>query len=137
MYPTSGIAQYKQVDVESTIFDVSPYELINKLFVSANDNLLLSEEAIQHSRLDQRSTYINKVIAILDCLRGSLDHSHSPDMTRNLDALYDYMTWALIEANQNNDSAKVAEVRGMLTELATAWSQIDPSSQPESESTQH
>ena len=127
MYPGSGIAQYKKVDIESSIFDISPYELIKKLFKSANDNLLLTEEAINNGRLDKRSTYINKVVAILDCLRGSLDHTHAPDMTKNLDALYDYMTWALIEANQSNSRSQVIEVREMLAELASAWDQIDPS----------
>lgn len=126
MYPSSGVATYKQVDVESSIFDVSPYELVNKLFVSANDNLLLCEEAILQTKFDLRASYVNKVIAILDCLRGSLDHSHAPEMTRNLDALYDYMTWALIEANQHNNSAQVTEVRKMLSELAGAWAEIDP-----------
>jgi len=127
MYGNAGVSQYKQVELESAIFDVSPHQLIERLFQGANDNLMFSEEAIRLNQIDKRSLYINKVIAILDCLKGSLDHAHAPDMTRNLDALYDYMTWALIEANLNNDQHKIDEVKTILAELSYAWSQIAPS----------
>jgi len=45
-------------------------------------------------------------------------------LAANLDALYEYMSVQLVEANISNDPAKLDEVSGLLKRIKSAWDAI-------------
>ena len=67
-----------------------------------------------------------QTITIIDNgLRPSLDKSAGGEIADNLDAMYDYMTRRLLEANLKNEVGMVDEVHRLLADLRGAWVAID------------
>ena len=49
--------------------------------------------------------------------------------SQNLDALYDYMSRRLLQANMKNDIAIIEEVHGLMSDLREAWVEIGEKSE--------
>jgi flagellar protein FliS len=71
--------------------------------------------------LAEKGKNIGLAIAIIEGLRGSLDHERGGEIALNLDRLYDYMGRRLFEANLNNNTEYLDEVRSLLNEIRGAW----------------
>ncbi len=67
---------------------------------------------------------IGKAIAIITGLDSCLDREQGGDLAANLEAIYDYMNMRLLEANAENDIAKLEEVARLMGEIRSAWLQI-------------
>ncbi len=75
--------------------------------------------------IQEKGNAISKAIRIIDDgLKASLDKQVGGEIATNLDALYDYMSRRLLEANIKNDPAILEEVRGLLADLRDTWNQI-------------
>lgn len=73
-----------------------------------------------------------RAIRIIDeGLKAALD-ARAGDVARNLDALYDYMTRTLVNANMKNSDALYGEVEKLLGDLRGAWRDIGPKVRKES-----
>ena len=73
---------------------------------------------------------LHRAIGIIDGLRACLDHERGGDIAGNLEALYDYMTRRLVEANVADAPEALDEVADLLTEIKSAWSQLTPDAIP-------
>ncbi|MET4162986.1 flagellar protein FliS [Marinobacterium sp. MBR-111] len=119
-----ALSQYKSVDLNAAVASASPHQLISMLFRGALEALAKASGAIERKDVQLRTTQLNKACEIIVNLKGSLDFEKGGEVAENLDGLYDYMIRALMEANRNNDIAKVKEVSGLVAEIAEGWSQI-------------
>lgn len=120
----SAAAQYQRNNSYSAL-DASPHKLISLLMGGALDRLAKAKGHAERGEHEQRSRFIGKATEMIDCLREALDHKHSADMTRDLEQLYDYMTFRLFSANAENSPAMIDEVYSLLHGIYTAWQEIE------------
>ena len=120
----SALRQYKNVDLKATVATASPHKLIQMLFEGALDALAQSKGAIERSDLELRTKQLNKASSIVLGLQDTLDTEKGGEIAENLNALYDYILRALMEANRNNDAEKVQEAMNLLVEVKIGWDQM-------------
>jgi flagellar secretion chaperone FliS len=119
----NALNQYRTSD-NSSISYADPHELILRMMNGAIDRIAQAKGAILHNHVKDRCELISKSIAIVGSLSACLDHSHNSELSGNLEALYDYMSMRLLEANIENDVTKLDEVTRLLSEIRSAWVQM-------------
>ena len=78
----------------------------------------------------EKAQLLHRAVAIIDELRNSLNFKAGGDISRNLDALYDYMCVRLMQASGANKPEWLDEVSRLLGEVRAAWLALPPSSRP-------
>jgi flagellar protein FliS len=120
-----GVNAYANVDLETGIASASPHKLIVMLYDGALVALRTARANMAANNIPAKGVAISKAITIIDNgLRVSLDREAGGTIAENLDALYDYMSRRLFQANLQNDVAIVDEVHGLLADLREAWAAI-------------
>jgi flagellar protein FliS len=124
---------YGQNNLEIEVEQASPHKLILMLFEGGLKALAMAKLHIQHHEVGPKGAAISKAIAIIEeGLRSSLDKERGGELAANLDSLYDYMSFRLLEANIRNDLDALEEVRTLMTQLRDAWAAIDkPTATPD------
>lgn len=120
----NAVKQYHQVDVQTGIASATPHRLIQMLLQGALDKIVKAKSFLVHGNIAEKGTHISWAISIIDGLKMSLDAEKGGEIAANLDALYDYMSRRLFEANLKNDPAILDEVQGLLKSIESAWSEI-------------
>jgi flagellar protein FliS len=116
---------YGNSGIEYKIDTASPHELICLLFDGAAKAILIAKAAMSDRRIAEKGQSISKAISIVEeGLRVSLDKSAGGELAENLDAIYEYMSRRLLEANLHNDMAILDEVYDLLQQLRSAWEQV-------------
>jgi len=113
--------RYKSVDLSSAVATASPHQLIAMLYDGALTSLATAKGCIERKDIETRAKQLNKASAIILALRDFLDFEKGGEVAANLDALYDYMTRAIIEANTQQSAEKIQEVIDLLLELKVGW----------------
>ena len=119
--------QYRQLDVQTSVHNASPHELVEMLFQGLRDRLNQAQGHITQGNVEGRTLALNSCVEILIGLQASLDHEQGGDVAGNLDALYDYMQRRLFRANADDDAAAISEVADLLQTLRSAWTEIGAS----------
>ncbi|WP_374357541.1 flagellar export chaperone FliS [Chitinimonas sp.] len=121
----SALDAYGNSGLEYKIDTASPHQLVCLLFDGAAKALLIAKHALNDRRIAEKGQAISKAISIIEeGLRVSLDRTVGGELVDNLDALYEYMSRRLLEANLYNDGLILDEVYNLLLQLKTAWEQI-------------
>ena len=120
-----ALHEYTKVGVHSEIEGASPHRLIQMLMEGALGRISKAKASIKSNDVAEKGKLISSAISIIGGLRDSLDHDAGGQIAANLESLYEYMTNRLLEANINNDESILTEVAGLLTEIKTAWDQIE------------
>jgi flagellar protein FliS len=119
--PKRGVGAYATVGLETGVAAASPQKLVVMLYDGVIVALLSAINHIKSSNVAAKGASISKAITIIDNgLRASLDQKAGGEIAQNLDALYDYMSRRLLQANMKNDIAIIEEVHG----LREAWVEI-------------
>jgi flagellar protein FliS len=122
----SNATAYRQLGVETAVATATPHKLIAMLFDGATEHLTRAASAMATGDISGKGEAISRVIRIIDeGLRACLD-DRGGDLAANLRALYTYSLARLLKASRDNDPALLEEVRGLLDQISTAWSQIAP-----------
>ena len=120
--PKRGVGAYATVGLETGVASASPHKLVVMLYDGVIVALLSAINGIKSSNIGIKGASISKAITIIDNgLRASLDKKAGGEIAQNLDALYDYMSRRLLQANIKNDVAAVEEVHGLMSDLREAW----------------
>lgn len=132
-----GASSYAKVGLETSVVAASPHKLIVMLFDGALVAVLTGLMHMKSGNIPEKGKAISKAIQIIDNgLRASLDKKAGGQIAENLDALYEYMSARLLEANLKNDTGIMVEVQGLLTELRETWNAIGtPAVNPASDMT--
>lgn len=121
----SGINAYTKVGVETGVTTASPHRLIAMLFEGALVAISSASMHMKSGSILEKGQAVSKAITILDSgLRASLNKEVGGEIAQNLDALYEYMSRRLLEANLKNDPEILKEVHGLLLGIKTAWDEI-------------
>lgn len=129
--PKRGVGAYATVGLETGVAAASPHKLVVMLYDGVIVALLSAINNIKSSNVAAKGAAISKAITIIDNgLRASLDKKAGGEIAANLDALYDYMSRRLLEANIKNDTSIIEEVHGLMASLRDAWVQIGDKAEP-------
>lgn len=117
----AGVSHYKNVDLGSRIEGATPHQLVQLMY----DELLRSIDAmavaVKRGDYIQRGERQARALRILSGLETSLDFDKGGEIAVSLGTIYREARRLLVAAN---DEEKVGQVRTMIGEIATAWTQI-------------
>ncbi|WP_017815468.1 flagellar export chaperone FliS [Paenibacillus shenyangensis] len=111
---SSPYEKYRQNAVQT-----SPGQLLIMLYDGAIRFTLAAIDGINQKDYAKSNTNFGKAQAIVSEFRASLDRSY--DVAENLDRLYEYMGYLLIQANIKKDVASAEEALGYLKDLRETW----------------
>jgi flagellar protein FliS len=115
-----GAQAYYQTQIQSR----SPLELVVMLYDGGLRFLQQTVDAMERGDLVAKRDALSRAMAIVAELHGMLDLEQGGEVAASLDSLYTYMMERLTTANQQRDTAPVAEVMRLMSGLRDAWSQI-------------
>lgn len=117
--------QTNQSYLKNQVMSASPAQLISMLMAGAIKNVKLAQKAIEAA--DKPKTHAKILLAqdIILELKYAVNQDVEGSVGLELINLYDYMYEQLVQANINNDPAKLAEVDTLMTDLLTTWKQIE------------
>lgn len=114
---TSPYDRYKQSSVQTS----TPVQLLIMLYDGAIRFIRGGVAAINDKDYQKKNELIGKAQTIVSELRASLNHSY--EISEQLDKLYEYINYLLIESNIRNEVDKAEEALGYLSELRESWVQ--------------
>lgn len=118
---------YNEVSIDTGVNSASPHQLIELLFLKAEEHLRLAQHAMSNGKRAEKGESITRVIRIIDeGLRASLNYE-AGEISRNLGDLYGYMLERLLHANQTDSQQALNEVSTLLGQIHSAWTQIGTS----------
>lgn len=116
---------YGQVQVGSGVAAASPHKLISMLYEGALVAIANANVHLERGDIAARGAAISKAIAIIDeGLKISINLEAGGELAQNLVALYEYMSYRLLNANLKADRVALDEVEALLKELKSAWDAI-------------
>jgi|TARA_B110000977_G_scaffold127344_1_gene162713 flagellar protein FliS len=119
-----GIDAYRNVNVSSAVPYADSVQLIQMLFDGLMSSLADAEGHIARKDIKEKTESIGRATKILIGLQGALDFEKGGEIAVNLSDLYDYCVRRLLKASIRNDILIVQEVKGLVTEIAEAWSTL-------------
>ncbi len=120
-----AVAAYARTEVETGIESARPEQLIIMLYDGALKAIYKAKADMLRNDPASKGASVSKAIAIIeDGLRGALDLKVG-EIATNLDALYEYMSNKLLVANLKNDRSALDEVAKLLTDLKSAWEELE------------
>ena len=122
-----SIRDYRGVHLEADVAAASPHRLIQLLMQRLLARLGQAGKELQAEHLGAKGELIGDAIAIIDCLRTSLNFDAGAEVAENLERLYDFMIRELLFANMENDAARIAGVSRLVGEIKEAWDGIGES----------
>ncbi|OPA75816.1 flagellar export chaperone FliS [Paenibacillus selenitireducens] len=99
----------------------APWELTTLLFNSCIKFMKQTITAIESKDFEKKNMYIKKSIDILDELIITLNRNY--DISKQLEALYNYMKEKLFLANTKVDTSHITESITLMTDLRDTWVQ--------------
>ena len=120
----SKLAAYQSVAVHGGLATDDPHRLILMLMDGTLQRIAAARGCLERNDLGQKAQLLQRAIALIAELRGSLDHQKGGALAHNLDELYDYMTRQLVRANVENRAAPLDEVASLMTEIRLAWKTV-------------
>lgn len=115
---------YQQINTCSQIDSASPHRLIQLMMERVLTKIALARSFIEQKAVSEKGSNISDAISIISGLQASLNHKPDAKLSGNFDALYDYMTRRLLEANLRDDVAILNEVASLMQEVKVAWDAI-------------
>jgi len=109
---------------QTNVLSADPLKLVSMCYEGAIGNLKLARDAYIRRDYETKGNALVKTLDIIHELNASLDMEQGGEISKNLRALYLYMTQALINADLKNDLKVFDTVLGMLEELESAWHEI-------------
>ncbi|CRM95308.1 Flagellar protein FliS [Pseudomonas sp. 22 E 5] len=128
MNPMRALRQYQKVNSHAQVSEASPHRLVQMLMEGGLDRMAQAKGALSRGDIAQKGLMLGKAIEIISGLRDGLEpeKAEDPASVQQLDALYDYMSNRLVEANQVNDADMIDEVARLLITVKSGWDAIAP-----------
>lgn len=131
--PNDSISQYRQTH-RSTATN-NPHRVIALLLAGVIECIHRAESCLLHTNEKGKIDVVGKINAIrsaLDIIEGlqlSLDHNAGGEIAGGLEAIYQYCTMRLIEANAKNEVEPLREAARLIGEIESAWAEIAPAAE--------
>ncbi len=128
MNGATALKQYQQVGVHGAIMDATPHRLIQMLLDGALTRILSAKGHMKQNNIAKKGEQIGNAISIIESLKASLDFKHGGEISKNLDALYEYIGHILLKANTENNPELLDEAGKLLSQVKMGWDAIEPQS---------
>ena len=119
-----GAKQYQRMNVQTSVADASPHQLITMLFDGLVSRLAMAKGFIARKDYEGKSRCLGSAITIIGALQSSLDMEKGGDIAANLDRLYLYMTRRVFAAGVANDEEIIDEVVSLVKVVKEGWDGI-------------
>ena len=119
-YAANPTASYQQ----QAILTAPPGRLLVMLYDGCLRFLFQSAYAMREGDRKQSLDRMRRAEAIIDELTVTLDHERGGEVAGRLQGIYAFCRRHLIEAQMEQDPAKIEEVSELLGELRDAWAEI-------------
>jgi len=111
-------ASYQQ----NSITTASPGELTLMLYNGCLKFITQASKAMETSNIQEKNLNIQKAQKIITELTITLNKDY--EVSKKLEAMYEYMNHRLIEANIKNDQTILKEVENYVIEFRDTWKQV-------------
>lgn len=111
-----------RVYMENEINSAGKGKLVLMLYNGVIRFLAEAKNAINNKDIPEAHNKITRASDIISELRASLDES-AGDIAVNLDRLYEYVEWRLLQANIKKDNKEIDAVIPVITDLRDTWAQ--------------
>jgi flagellar protein FliS len=119
----ASIKKYRNANADN-VSDADPHQLISIIFKHILANVAIASGAITRNETENKGKCLTKAIALVGELQDSLDMEQGGEISSGLFDLYDYIVRCLVQANLENDSEKLDEVKDLITEIKEGWDAI-------------
>lgn len=120
----AAVQAYRQIGNRSEIESASPHRLIQLMMERVLTKVAMARGHMDRNAVAEKGQHIGDAISVITGLQASLNDRPDKKLAGNFDALYDYMTRRLVEANLKNDPLLLDEVTALMRELKEAWDAI-------------
>lgn len=117
--PLNPYSKYK----EQSVMTMTPGEMLIRLYDEAIKQLSGAVLYIGEKSYGKANTAMQKTQKILSYLTSTLNFKY--DIANNLEALYDYFNYQIVNANIHKDAKLIEEIIPMITGLRDAFAQAD------------
>lgn len=104
--------------------ELSSHQLIALLMDGGLERALQAKESLSNGNAEEAELLLQKLVGIINGLRGSLDFSQGGEVATNLDVLYQYMLNRLEHDEGTAEIEALDEVGSLLTEVKSGWDEI-------------
>lgn len=115
---------YDEVGISSDVLSASPHRLIQLLYKHCLEKMTLAKLHIQEKNIQQKIDAIHKAADIITALRTFLNYQQAPELSNNLDALYEFIDEQILYANMNNDPNYLDTAIKTLKPIAEGWDEL-------------
>ena len=105
------------------VLTANRHEVVVYLYEGIISNLHRARVALQAGQRGAAGVAIDRAIAIIIELSGSLNYATGARLALRLDAIYGYLIESLTLANRHSDESAVEACVGIVTILYDAWQQ--------------
>ncbi len=120
----TGVSAYSNMSAATGVENADPHRLIQMLIDGAIEKINRSKFFLKNKKTAEKGKHISWAISIIGGLRSSLNMEQGGEISQNLDALYDYCTVTLVEANIENSEEKLDAVLTVMKEIKEGWDGI-------------
>ena len=111
---------YQEIAVQTS----SPAKLVVMLYEGAIRFLRQSITAIESKDLDRKRQSVDRAVAVVQHLQGTLDMDKGREVAAELDRLYSYVTSRIMDGSGKLEVAPLEEAIKLLTVLLSGWEQL-------------
>ena len=120
MIQWNATARYHQMSVNTA----SPETLVVMLYEGTIRFLTQAIDGIKINDLERKRESIDRALAIVQHLQGTLDFERGSQIAGDLHNIYGYMTSQIVQGSTRLDTRPLEETIGLLNTLVAAWRQI-------------
>ncbi|MCG6551490.1 MAG: flagellar export chaperone FliS, partial [Candidatus Magnetominusculus sp. LBB02] len=117
-------AYAKNAYISTDINNLSPLDLVIKLYDGALGFLSKAIFSIEKKNRPMKIQYLNKTRAIIEELMSSLDMEIGGEVAVSLHDLYTYMLLELTRINSTDSVDKIYHIQELLKTLKSAWVEV-------------
>lgn len=125
MNQQQAINAYRSVEKQAEKQEEDPYKIISILINNALEAINIAKITMSQGKIEEKGRFISLAITLIDGLKASLNKEEGGDIADNLDRLYEYMGFKLVEANLHNDVERLDEVSNLLGTIKEGWDGIE------------
>lgn len=121
MNTKNAMSAYTQTKTVSGVESASSTQLITMLLDGALERIASAQSHMERGEIAEQGEVIGKAIDIVASLDSYLDHREGGEVSKTLEALYDYIVRQLFQANLKKDVSLLEEAALLLSEVRAGW----------------
>ncbi|MDC0434483.1 flagellar export chaperone FliS [bacterium] len=117
---------YQSIRKAALVEGATPHQLIKLLYDGSLSNIAIARQHLARGNRGGMHHHIDKTIAIVQELQGSLKDYETNELAGNLFELYTYIVKTLISSDKHMDDEGFGVCAHLLDVLSDAWKSIAP-----------